>query len=154
MPTEGLLHELTALLAQGGDRIRTAKAIADAIRTAGAYRWTGIYDVDLQKGVVSNIAWSGSGAPAYPTFPVTNGLTSRAIATNKAVNVGNVADDPDYLTALATTRSELIIPILDATGHHVLSTIDVESEQAHAFDSATQAHLEECANVLRAFWNA
>jgi GAF domain-containing protein len=154
VPTEGLLHELTALLAQGGDRVRTAKAIADAIRTAGAYRWTGIYDVDLQKGVVSNIAWSGSGAPAYLTFPVTNGLTSRAIVTKQAVNVGNVANDPDYLTALASTRSELIIPILDATGHHVLGTIDVESEQAHAFDSTTQAYLEECANVLRAFWNA
>ena len=87
-------------------------------------------------------------------WALTNGLTSRAIATKKAVNVGNVANDPDYLTALATTRSELIIPILDATGHHVLGTIDVESEQANAFGSAIQAHLEECASVLRAFWSA
>jgi GAF domain-containing protein len=148
-----LLTELTALLAQEGDRTSTARAIAETIRAAGAYRWTGIYDVDLTKGVVSNIAWSGSGAPAYPIFPITNGLTSRAITAKKTINVGDVANDPDYLTALATTRSEIIIPVLDATGHSVIGTIDVESEHPHAFDSATQAHLEQCANVLRTFWN-
>ena len=153
MPSNNLLAELTALLAEGGDRNSTAKAIAEALRAAGPYRWTGIYDVDLEKGVVSNIAWSGPGAPAYPTFPVTNGLTSRAIATKKTVNVGDVANDPDYLTALATTRSEIIIPVLDATGHSVIGTIDVESEHPHAFDSAIQRHLEDCATVLRTFWN-
>lgn len=153
MPSENLLTELTALVAQGGDRTSTAKAIAEVIRAAGEYRWTGIYDVDFQRGLVANIAWSGAGAPEYPTFPITNGLTARAIATKRTVNVGDVAKDPDYLTALATTRSEIIVPILDATGHGVLGTIDVESERPNAFDSATQLRLEECANVLRAFWN-
>jgi len=58
-----LLSELSVLAAQAGDRPSRAKAIADAIRATGAYRWTGIYDVDVQKGLVSNVAWSGAGAP-------------------------------------------------------------------------------------------
>ena len=153
MASDKLLVELTALLAKEGGRTTTARAIADAIRAAGAYRWTGIYDVDLQQGVVSNIAWSGSGPPAYPTFPITHGLTSRAIAAKKTVNVGDVATDPDYLTALETTRSEIIIPVLDATGNNVVGTIDVESEYPNAFDSATQARLEQCADLLMAFWD-
>jgi len=149
-----LLSELSVLAAQAGDRPARAKAIAEAIRATGAYRWTGIYDVDVQKGLVSNVAWSGAGAPQYPIFPVTKGLTSRAIATKKTVNIGDVAADPHYLTALATTRSEIIIPVLDLAGDSVLGTIDVESERAHAFDSATQEHLERCANALRAFWKS
>jgi putative methionine-R-sulfoxide reductase with GAF domain len=152
MPAGRLLTELSLLVAQEGDRHSRANAIAEAIRAAGAYRWTGIYDVDVRKGLVSNVAWSGSGAPQYPTFPVTQGLTSRVIASRKTVNVGDVASDPDYLTALATTRSEIIIPVLDAAGDCVLGTIDVESEQAHAFDLASQEHLEKCAKALRAFW--
>jgi|SRR5215472_2991238 len=152
MPSDRLLTELNLLVAREGDRPSRAKAIAEAIRAAGPYRWTGIYDVDAQKGLVSNVAWSGAGAPQHPTFPITKGLTSRAIASRKTVNVGNVASDPGYLTALATTRSEIIIPILDVVGDCVLGTIDVESERAHAFDSATQERLEECANALRAFW--
>jgi|GraSoiStandDraft_43_1057313.scaffolds.fasta_scaffold05248_2 GAF domain-containing protein len=152
MPADRLVNELTLLLAQEGDRYRRAKAVAEAIRASGPYRWTGIYDVDLRNGIVSNIAWSGAGAPAHPTFPITSGLTSRAIVTKKAVNVGDVTTDPDYLTALASTRSEIIIPVLDDVGNCVLGTIDIESDRTDAFDSATQERLEACANALRAFW--
>jgi hypothetical protein len=41
--------------------------------------------------MVSNIAWSGPNAPAYPVFPITKGLSSRAITAGKTVNVGDVA---------------------------------------------------------------
>jgi hypothetical protein len=66
--------------------------------------------------------------------------------------VGDVASDANYLTALPTTQSEIIIPVLSAAGDKVLGTIDVESERPYAFDASTQSWLEECANVLRAFW--
>lgn len=89
---------------------------------------------------------------AVPDFPGHAGLTSRAIASRKTLNVGDVTSDPDYLTALATTRSVIIVPVLDAAGDCVLGTIDVESERNHAFDSDTQEHPERCANALRALW--
>jgi putative methionine-R-sulfoxide reductase with GAF domain len=136
-----LLEQIRTLLAQDVDRVSKARAITDAIRREGAYRWAGLYDVDIQEGVVSNIAWSGASAPEYPTFPLTKGLTSRAIAEKKTINVGDVANDPDYLTALITTRSEIIVPVLDSVGNRVLGTIDVESERPHAFDGVAQASL-------------
>jgi hypothetical protein len=104
--------------------------------------------------MVSNIAWSGEGPLTYPAFPISDGLTSRAIATKKTVNVGEVANDADYLPALATTRSEIIIPVLDAAGECVLGTVDVESEQPHAFDFSAQVRLEEFARLLRPFGSA
>jgi putative methionine-R-sulfoxide reductase with GAF domain len=119
----------------------------------GAYRWTGLYDVDIERGVVSNIAWSGAGAPEYPTFCLTKGLTSRAIAEKKTINVGDVAKDPDYLTALVTTQSEIIVPVLDVVRNRVVGTIDVESDCPHAFDPVAQNLLEECAVALRVFWS-
>jgi putative methionine-R-sulfoxide reductase with GAF domain len=66
--------------------------------------------------------------------------------------VGDVASDSSYLTALDSTRAEIIVPILDDTGDHVIGTIDVESEHLNAFDSKVQALLEESANVLTKFW--
>jgi L-methionine (R)-S-oxide reductase len=118
----------------------------------GGYRWAGLYDVDAQGGVVSNIAWSGADAPEHPTFPITRGLTSRAIKEKTTINVGDVTQDPDYLTALATTRSEIIVPVVDGVPNSVIGTIDVASELPNAFDSVTQNELEECAIVLRRFW--
>ena len=116
MLSNKLINDITLLLRKALPREQKAKAIAEAIRVAGAYRWTGLYDVDSETGLVSNIAWSGSGAPEYPVFPITKGLTSRAITTKRTVNVGDVANDSDYLTGLPTTRSEIIIPVLDAAG--------------------------------------
>jgi GAF domain-containing protein len=153
--TNGRLpDELQTILALNEDRITKAKRIAEAIRESGAYRWVGIYDVNVRPGTVSNIAWSGPNAPAYPIFPITKGLTSRAITARKTVNVGDVASDSSYLTALDSTRAEIIVPILDDTGDHVIGTIDVESEHLDAFDSKAQALLEESANVLTKFWSS
>jgi GAF domain-containing protein len=83
---------------------------------------------------------------------VTQGLTSRAISAKATVNVDNVAEDADYLTALATTRSEIIVPVIAMNGR-VIGTLDVESEIPNAFDSETQKKLENCANLLSRFWD-
>ena len=147
-----LPDELQKILASNEDRVTKAKRIAETIREAGPYRWVGIYDVTIRSALVSNIAWSGPNAPAYPVFPLTKGLTSRAITDRKTVNVGDVASDPIYLTALDSTRAEIIVPILDDTGDHVIGTIDVESEHLNAFDRTAQALLEECAQVLTDFY--
>ncbi len=153
MPESELLARLQDILPSDVDRAAKAAQIAEAIRKSGPYRWVGLYDVDMQRGLVSNIAWCGPSAPAYPIFPVTMGLTSRTIADKRTINVGDVASDPNYLTALDSTRSEIIVPVLDNAGA-VIGTIDVESERRDAFDPATQASLEECARVLAAFWAA
>jgi L-methionine (R)-S-oxide reductase len=125
----------------------------EVIRKEGRYRWTGLYDVDIRLDIVSNIAWSGPAAPEYPVFSVTKGLTSRAIARKSTVNVGDVTNDSDYLAALATTRSEIIVPVLDIQRDTVIGTLDVESEYPNAFDSSAQSLLEECAVVLSGFWS-
>jgi len=151
MQNSNLPHRLRHILEQSVDRATKATRITEAIRVDGAYRWVGIYDVDIQRGLVSNIAWSGPGPPAYPVFPVTKGLTSRAIREKKTINVGDVTADPSYLTALDSTRAEMIVPVLDNAGN-VIGTIDVESERLSAFDSAAQAILEECACLLADFW--
>jgi putative methionine-R-sulfoxide reductase with GAF domain len=151
MPNE-LPKNIRLLLAKNADRASIARSVAEAIRNHGQYRWTGIYDVDIERGLVSNVAWSGPNAPEYPTFPVTKGLTSRAVTEKRTVNVGDVAIDKDYLTALTTTRSEIIVPVVDEQGSHVFGTIDVESELPNAFDASVQRMLEECAIVLRHFW--
>jgi L-methionine (R)-S-oxide reductase len=112
----------------------------------------GLYDVDRAAGTVANIVWSGPGAPEYPTFPITKGLTGAAIFTRKTVNVGDVTADPRYLTAFGTTRSEIISPVLDEAGENVVGTIDVESEKPNAFPEEVQTLLEACSKVIRPLW--
>ena len=82
-----LLAQIRKIVASGADRKIKATQIAEAIREHGAYRWVGVYDVSPE--AVSVVAWSGSGAPAYPTFPTTKGLTGAAIREKKTIVVGD-----------------------------------------------------------------
>ena len=67
------------------------RIVAEIIRAAGAYRWVGIYEIDRRRQRVVNPAWSGPGAPAHPEFPLSDGLTGRAIAERRSV--GDVSRD-------------------------------------------------------------
>jgi L-methionine (R)-S-oxide reductase len=149
-----LLKELQGIVSGPGTRHAALKKVAALIKAGGNHRWVGLYDVDHARGLVTNIVWAGPGAPEFPTFPITKGLTGAAISNRKTVNVGNVAGDARYLTAFGTTKSEIIVPIFDAGREHVVGTIDIESEQPNAFDPRTQGLLEACAELLRPLWRA
>jgi L-methionine (R)-S-oxide reductase len=151
VPDSHLLDKLRSIVAQNLDRTAKARQIADAIQAAGPYRWVGLYDVDYRRGMVMNIAWSGYSAPASPGFPITQGITSRAIAEGRTINVGDVASDSGYLTVFDSTKAEIIVPVLDRS-YRTIGTLDVESEHMNAFDADAQALLEECSHLLEDFW--
>ena len=136
----------------GGKDVRSEKArqLAEAVRSLGNYRWTGVYDVGNE--MVSIIAYSGPGAPAYATFPITEGLTGAAIRAKATVLVGDVQTDPRYLTAFGSTLSEIIVPVLNPQNGKVIGTIDVESDRANAFSTRDQRRLEECVRAALRLW--
>lgn len=140
------MEEVSRKLEDDGDRQRKVADIADAIRSAGGYRWVGLYEVTEDE--IINLAFDGPGAPTHPRFPVTQGLSSSAVASGKTVVVGDVSKDPRYLTAFGSTRSEIIVPVVDRAGRKVVGTIDVESEQVDAFSEEDRAALERCAVAL------
>ncbi len=149
-----LLEELRKIVADDSSRMEKLQQIAALIRNSGSYRWVGLYDVDRQAGEVVNLVWDGPGAPEYPTFPIGKGLTGSAIQESKVINVGDVAADPRYLTAFGSTRSEIIVPILDSEADKVIGTIDVESERPNAFDEQTERLLIGCADAIAPLWAA
>jgi L-methionine (R)-S-oxide reductase len=147
---DNTLNQIRSTAASGGDRAERAKRLAELIRKLGEYRWVGIYDVGAES--VSIIAWSGPSAPEYPTFPVSKGLTGAAIQQKKAVVVGDVRNDPRYLTAFGSTLSEIIVPVLAPGEERVIGTVDVESENADAFSTRDQQMIEQCAQAALPLW--
>jgi putative methionine-R-sulfoxide reductase with GAF domain len=147
---DNTLNQIRTTAASGGDRTARAKRLAELIRKLGGYRWVGVYDVGVAN--VTIIAWSGPSAPEYPTFPAGKGLTGAAIRDKKAVVVGDVRNDPRYLTAFGSTLSEIIVPVFAPGEDRVIGTVDVESEQANAFCPRDQQMIEQCAQAALPLW--
>jgi putative methionine-R-sulfoxide reductase with GAF domain len=145
---DDILDRLKALASRPMPRRDKAREAAGAIQTARGYRWVGLYDVTPEEIVA--IAWTGSNRPAYPRFPVTQGLSGAAVATRRPVIVQDVSTDPRYLTAFGSTRAEAIFPV--AIDDQILGTIDVESDRVNAFGSDDESFLRNCALVLAHLW--
>jgi L-methionine (R)-S-oxide reductase len=144
------LNQILMTAAGSDDRSVKAKRLAELIQKLGEYRWVGIYDVGTE--TVSIVGWSGPSAPAYPSFPVTKGLTGSAIESKKTVIVGDVRSDPRYLTAFGSTISEIIVPVLHPDGGRVVGTVDVENERANAFSQRDREMIEQCAQAALPLW--
>jgi L-methionine (R)-S-oxide reductase len=126
-----------------------ARLIAQLIQSSRNYHWVGIYEV--RSNEISALGWTGSSPPAFPTFPITQGLNGAAVSLRRTVMVNDVTSDPRYLTTFGTTRSEMIVPVLHNSGA-VVGTIDVESDRANAFNDQDREALEACADALVQLW--
>ncbi len=144
------LNQIRAIAGGNDDRVVKAQRLAEMIQKLGGYRWVGIYDVSAT--VVSIISWSGPGAPEFPTFPVSKGLTSAAIASKQTVIVGDVRSDERYLTAFGNTLSEMIVPVMSPGDARVIGMVDVESEKANAFGESDQKMIEQCIQAGITIW--
>jgi GAF domain-containing protein len=100
MPVQGAdkaIKEITRLLDQ---RIFSPEQC-----TARDYRWVGLCEVTNVE--IRAIAWTGADAPAFPRFPVTQGFCGAAVKARTSVIVGDVRNDPRYLTTFGSTQSEI-----------------------------------------------
>ena len=150
MRTQNELSELRRIAESSDTRQTGARRIAELIRAAGDYRWVGIYDVTSNE--IAAIAWSGAGDPAFPRFPVTQGLNGAAVGSGSAVMVGDVRNDPRYLTTLGNTRSEMVVPVKNGSGA-VIGTIDIESETVDRFKNPDREFIERCALEIAPLWH-
>lgn len=147
MSEDTKLHkQIQTVLESSDNRKAKAERIAEAIRLSRNYRWVGIYDVNEME--IAVIAWSGQGAPAFPRFPVTKGLSGEAASSRSTVISNDVENDSRYLTAFGSTQSEIIVPVISPTTKAVIGTVDVESERKNAFTDVDKRLLEECAREI------
>jgi GAF domain-containing protein len=124
-----VLERTVALLAASDDR----------------FDWTGVYLVDGDDLVLGPFV----GSPTdHSRIPIGQGICGAAAAARATIVVDDVGADPRYLACFATTRSEIVVPIL--AGERVVGEIDIDSDRAAAFDDCDRALLEAVAARLAA----
>jgi L-methionine (R)-S-oxide reductase len=142
--TRPALLQIDAILA----RLSGAAALEEVCRFLRSsfphYRWVGVYRRDGATLVLD--AWQGNAPTEHTRIPIERGVCGRAVREGRTVIVDDVRSDPEYLACFLETRSEIVVPIRDASG--VIGEIDIDGTVEAAFDGSDRTFLEAVATKL------
>jgi GAF domain-containing protein len=135
------LRELFVSTSDPIPRMATAAALLHA-KMAGFF-WTGWYL--LKNGALTVGPYQGS--LACLVLPAHRGVCWAGIDRGAAVIVPDVHAFPGHVACDSRSRSEIVIPLRDASGA-VVGVLDVDSERSAHFDEIDREGLEAVAALI------
>ncbi len=133
-----LMEALGALLEGETDAVAN---VANAAAIYGALpnlNWAGFYVLRGQELVLGPF----QGLPACVRIPLGRGVCGAAAAERRAILVPDVAAFPGHIACDVASRSELVVPVLDAG--RLAGVLDLDSPRPGRF---TMADLEGCERI-------
>ena len=129
-----------------GPEAAVQRAVEELHERFPHYDWVGIYWVDVNGTDLVLGPWIGPEATEHTRIPIGTGICGAAAASGQTQVVDDVNSDPRYLACFASTRSEIVVPVL-AEGQ-VVGEIDIDATDPSAFDETDRIFLEEIAALL------
>ena len=129
------------------DKQSEEEVLRAAVEMIAAYSegfdWTGFYL--LRGGALEVGPYIGPRTP-HTRIELNAGICGAAASQKRSIIVPDVAKDPRFLACSATTRSEIVVPMMD--GGICLGEIDIDSNQADFFTEEDREMLEQVAAVV------
>lgn len=143
LPKREAYHELAtyieAVLAGVDDTIAEMATISALVHHAFGFLWTGFYRVVQTNTLLRVGPYQGTLGCLDIAFG--HGVCGTAAAELRTVIVDDVESFPGHIACDGRSRSEIVLPVMDARGD-LIAVFDVDSEQPATFDDADRHGLE------------
>jgi GAF domain-containing protein len=146
---EDVLAHIRGLIEGETDEIAVlATVVAELYHAFEAFDWVGFYRVTAPGLLKVGPYQGGHGCL---TIPFDRGVCGRCARERATQLVPDVHALPYHIACASSTRSEIAVPVVDASGA-VWAVLDVDSDQPAAFDAVDQEHLEAlCRAVAKVY---
>jgi L-methionine (R)-S-oxide reductase len=135
--------QIDALISGEPDLTANLANVAAVLKEALGFFWVGFYlkkDGQLVLGPFQ-------GPVACTRIDFGNGVCGHAYSTAETVIVPNVDEFPGHIVCSSAAKSEIVVPIFDATGS-VLGVLDVDSDRLDDFSETDRQGLERIIGVI------
>ena len=123
------------------DILATTARMIDAF--SDDFNWTGFYM--MRNGVLEVGPYCGP-RTEHVQIELNRGICGAAASQKKTLIVEDVRSDSRFLACSLTTRSEIVVPLLD--GDRVLGEIDIDSDRPGNFTAEDREMLEAIAVLV------
>lgn len=107
------------------------------------FNWTGFYM--MRDGVLEVGPYIGP-KTEHTRIELDQGICGAAASQKKTVVVDDVKADPRFIACSLTTRSEIVVPLLD--GDTCIGQIDIDSDRTSNFNGDDRTMLESIAELV------
>jgi GAF domain-containing protein len=135
---EELASHLSAVLAGIDDPIASMATVSSLVHHAFGHLWTGFYRV-VSPALLRVGPYQGSMGCLEIEFG--RGVCGTAAAERRTVIVPDVRAFAGHITCDARSRSEIVVPVFDAT-RSLIAVFDIDSELPGTFDDDDARGLE------------
>ena len=132
-------RHVQAVLHGVDDPIAAMATISALVHHGLGHLWTGFYRV-VEPGRLLRVG-PYQGTLGCLEIAFGRGVCGTAAAERRTVIVPDVHAFPGHIACDARSRSEIVVPVVDAGGE-LLAVLDVDSDRLGAFDAADEAGLE------------
>ncbi|MHA6344459.1 GAF domain-containing protein [Roseivivax sp. CAU 1761] len=130
---DDLARTIAALTEGETDAVALMATLACEIHHADdRFDWTGFYRV-VAPGLLKIGPYQGG--HGCLVIPFERGVCGAAARTGEVQIVDDVDAFPGHIACSSSTRSEIVLPVRDATGR-LLGVLDIDSDRPGAFDAA------------------
>lgn len=133
-----LADHVDAVLDGIDDDIAEMATVSSLIHNAFGFLWTGFYRV-VTPGVLMRVG-PYQGTLGCLEIAFGRGVCGTAASERRVVIVRDVNEFPGHIACDARSRSEIVLPVIDAKGD-LIAVFDVDSESAGTFDADDQRGL-------------
>ncbi len=138
-------EKIDALIAGETDEIAVMATVAADLHHAFAhFHWVGFYRV-TQPGLLKVGPYQGGHGCLTISFE--RGVCGRCAREKATQIVADVTQLPYHIACSSSTRSEIVVPILDPRGE-VRAVLDIDSDMPGIFDAVDRETLEMLAREL------
>jgi len=107
------------------------------------FNWTGFY---MMRGDILEVGpYIGPETP-HTKIELNSGICGAAASRQESIIVDDVNSDPRFLACSVSTRSEIVVPLMD--GDNCLGEIDIDSNQTSFFTEEDRLMLEKAAEIV------
>ncbi len=139
-----LIDNIRIAIANNGNETAVLKTVVELIDGFSEhFNWTGFYL--MKDGYLEVGPYVGPETP-HTRIELSKGICGAAARDQQSIIVDDVNADPRFLACSISTRSEIVVPLMD--GATVLGEIDIDSNQPSHFKQADKEMLEAIAGIV------
>ena len=144
-----LVEQIRSLIEGERDTVAVMANVAAAIHEAMGFWWTGFYRVMPKAGSDVNELVLGpfQGPVACMHIPFGKGVCGTAWERQQTIVVPDVELFPGHIACSSLSRSEIVVPVIAASGE-VVAVLDIDSRELSTFDDTDSQYLETICSYI------